>query len=218
LRKIVEHNDWLDIDLLEDYLDGKLDAKMMYRVERESLEDPFVAQALAGLSQSPKRSRQSLSLLQKQLEARVANQEVVKKDAIITWQRLSIAATAALIFLLGSIMFWMKYSNSQKSKATAVVEVNLDPAHKMDKAKPAIGWPGFFIYLKENNQLNKGSRLGKSVELSFSINKEGKPASIKIDKGLGSPYDEEAIRLLKVGPVWEVPSDPTHVTKLNIEF
>ena len=50
------NKDWLDIGTLEDYLDGKLDTKTMNRVEREALEDPFVAEALAGLSESPKRS------------------------------------------------------------------------------------------------------------------------------------------------------------------
>ena len=52
----MSYNEWLDIDVLEDYLDGKLDAKAMHQVEKLSLEDPFVAEALAGLSQSPKRT------------------------------------------------------------------------------------------------------------------------------------------------------------------
>jgi hypothetical protein len=214
----VEHNDWLDMDVLEDYLDGKLDAKMMYRVEREALEDPFVAQALAGLSQSPRRSRQSVSLLQKQLENRIAGQQEDKKKSVITWQRLSIGATAALIFVLGSIMFWMKYNNSQKLKTPAVVEVNLDPAHTLDAVEPKIGWPAFFTYLKENNRLNTSRKIGKSVALSFSIGKDGKPTQIKVDKGLGKVYDEEAIRLIKAGPVWEIPTDPASITKLNIDF
>lgn len=218
MRKIVEDNNWLDIDVLEDYLDGKLDDKMMYRVEREALEDPFVAQALAGLSQSPKRSKQSLSLLQKQLEARIAGHEENKKESVITGQRLSIAATAALIFILGGIIFWMKYNNSQKAKAPAVVEVNLDPAHAMDKAKPVVGWPGYFSYLKENNQLTKNARLGKSVELSFTIGKDGRPANIKVFRSQGKAYDEEALRLLKAGPAWETPPDPAFVMKLNIDF
>jgi len=214
----VEHSDWLDIDVLEDYLDGKLDDKMMYRVEREALEDPFVAQALAGLSQAPKRSRQSLSLLQKQLETRIAGHEESKKESVITGQRLSIAATAALIFILGGIIFWMKYNNNQKAKAPAVVEVNLDPAHAMDKAKPVIGWPGYFSYLKENNQLTRKGKLGKAVEVSFSIDRDGRPSNIRVDKTLGKGYDAEALRLIKAGPVWEIPSDPAHIVKLNIDF
>lgn len=214
----MEDSNWLDIDVLEDYLDGKLDDKMMYRVEREALEDPFVAQALAGLSQSPKRSRQSLSLLQKQLETRIAGHEESKKESVITGQRLSIAATAALIFILGGIIFWMKYNNNQKAKAPAVVEVNLDPAHAMDKAKPTVGWPGYFSYLKENNQLTKKETIGKSVELSFTIGKNGRPENVRVYKSLGKAYDAEALRLLKAGPNWEIPPDPAFVMKLNIDF
>lgn len=111
------NRDWLDIGVLEDYLDGKLDAKTMNRVEREALDDPFVAEALAGLSESPKRSLQSLSLLQKQLHQRIAEQHHVKETSVITWQRLSIAATAAVMFVAVSIMFWMRENNQQKELA-----------------------------------------------------------------------------------------------------
>lgn len=111
------NKDWLDIGVLEDYLDGKLDAKTMNRVEREALEDPFVAEALAGLSESPKRSLQSLSLLQKQLQERVAEQHSLKKTSVVTWQRLSIAAAAAVMFIAVSVMFWMRENNLQKELA-----------------------------------------------------------------------------------------------------
>jgi hypothetical protein len=123
------NNDWLDIAVLEDYLDGKLDSKTMNRVEREALEDPFVAQALAGLSASPKRSLASISLLQKQLQDRIAQQQTSKKASIITWQRLSIAATAAVMFITGGIVFWMKQVNYQQmaAKQPKKVEVMIAP-------------------------------------------------------------------------------------------
>jgi hypothetical protein len=111
------NKDWLDITLLEDYLEGKLDPRTMNRVEREALEDPFVAEALAGLSTSPKRSLESISLLQKQLQERIAEQRYIKKTAVITWQRLSIAATAAVLFVSVGIIFWMKQSNYQDTLA-----------------------------------------------------------------------------------------------------
>ncbi len=122
------NNDWLDIDVLEDYLDGKLDAKEMYRVERISLEDPFVAEALAGLSESKKRT-QSLSLLQKQLQERVAQKPIEKKMWRITSQRLSIAAAAAVLFVTVSLLFWMKESNRREmtAKNAKKVEVNAAP-------------------------------------------------------------------------------------------
>ncbi|MEQ7798478.1 hypothetical protein ABDJ41_01595 [Pedobacter sp. ASV1-7] len=119
------NKDWLDIDVLEDYLDGKLDAKTMNRVEREALEDPFVAEALAGLSASPKRSLQSISLLQKQLHERVAEHKNFKKTSVITWQRLSIAAAAAVMFVAVSVMFWMKENNYQKELAGRAKKVDV---------------------------------------------------------------------------------------------
>jgi hypothetical protein len=126
----VVNKDWLDIDVLEDYLDGKLDAKTMNRVEREALEDPFVAEALAGLSASPKRSLQSISLLQKQLQDRIAEQRSIKKTSVITWQRLSIAATAAVLFVAVSIVFWMKENNRQKELAALPKKVDVTIAPK----------------------------------------------------------------------------------------
>lgn len=101
------NNDWLDIDVLEDYLDGKLDAKAMHFVERQALEDPFVAEALEGLKQSPKR-KQTLSILQKQLYDRVAEKPIKRKLWGITTQRLSIAATATVAFIAVSILFFMQ--------------------------------------------------------------------------------------------------------------
>lgn len=213
-------NEWLTIDVLEDYLDGNLDAKMMNRVERESLEDPFVAQALAGLSASPKRSLNALSLLQKQLESRVAEQHQQKTRSVVTWQRLSIAAAAAVIFIAVSIVFWMRQNSNfrQSATQTKTVEVNLDPAHNMEAVKPVGGWAAFFVYVKKNNTLTASGKIGKTVELSFTIDASGKPADIKVIKSPGPRYSTESIRLLQAGPAWEIPADRTKTTRVNIDF
>lgn len=133
------NNDWLDIDVLEDYLDGKLDAKGMHFIERQALDDPFVAEALEGLRQSPKR-KQTLSILQKQLYDRVSQKPVKRKMWGITTQRLSIAATATVAFIAVSILFFMRETNrknaeiaSRKSKGTIV---NLDSSNAIASAKP----------------------------------------------------------------------------------
>jgi hypothetical protein len=134
------NKDWLDIGILEDYLDGKLDAKTMNRVEREALDDPFVAEALAGLSESPKRSLHSLSLLQKQLQERIAHHQTVKKTSVITWQRLSIAAAAAVMFISVSIMFWMRENNHQNELAgrPKKVEVTIAAQDSMEDKAPVV--------------------------------------------------------------------------------
>lgn len=130
----MSNNEWLDIDVLEDYLDGKLDAKTMHKIERISLEDPFVAQALAGLSQSPKRV-QSLSLLQKQLQDRIAQKPIEKKRWTITSQRLSIAAAAAVLFVTVSVLFWMKGNNNKQLENQQAKNVDVNIAPQVDKSE-----------------------------------------------------------------------------------
>lgn len=124
----MSYNEWLDIEVLEDYLDGKLDSKTMHQVEKLSLEDPFVAEALAGLSQSPRRTH-NLSLLQKQLQERIAQKPLEQKRWRITSQRLSIAAAAAVLFVTVSILFWMKENSRQQTIAqqNKNVEVKIAP-------------------------------------------------------------------------------------------
>jgi hypothetical protein len=135
------NNDWLDIELLEDYLDGKLDSKAMHEIEKQALEDPFVAQALAGLSESPKRASKSVSLLQKQLYDRIAQQQVSKKESVFTWQRLSVAAAAAVMFISVSIIFFMRDQENRRQQAKADnqpknIEVNIAPSPSaVDSAK-----------------------------------------------------------------------------------
>ena len=133
------NNDWLDIDVLEDYLDGKLDAKAMHFVERQALEDPFVAEALEGLKQSPKR-KQTLSILQKQLYDRVSEKPIKRKLWGITTQRLSIAATATVAFIAVSILFFMRETSRRNAEFAARrskgVIVNLDTNNAIATVRP----------------------------------------------------------------------------------
>ncbi|WAC42149.1 hypothetical protein [Pedobacter sp. SL55] len=148
MKRTVGNNEWLDIDVLDDYLEGKLDSGMMHKVERISLEDPFIAQALEGLSAAKKRT-QTFSLLQKQLQERVAQKPVERKMWRITSHRLSIAATAAVLFITAGVLFWMRESNRRQQLEIAnnrpkQIEVNIKPevaavapADTLSSAKPA---------------------------------------------------------------------------------
>lgn len=218
MKKIVVNKDWLDIDVLEDYLDGKLNERDMHMVEKYALEDPFVAEALAGLSVSPKRSLQSLSLLQKQLHDRIAVQATHKRKSVITWQRLSIAATAAVMFISVSIVFWMKNNaDRQQAKKVEVVLAPKETAKGATGATPAGGYEAYKDYLEKNNKL-KNNKIGQSVTLSFKINEYGDPEEIKVIDSRGKKYDDEAIRLLKVGPRWETPGEGPGQGTIEIYF
>ena len=183
------NKDWLDISVLEDYLDGKLDGKAMNRVEREALEDPFVAEALDGLSRSPKRSLESISMLQKQLQERVAEQHRIKKASVITWQRLSVAAAAAVLFISVGIIFWMKQNNYQEmlAKRPKKVDVNLAPR----EFKDTLIQPGVELArakTKEEtlrkNAIERAIAVSKSKEALASI---GKPRNRSITTAEPAP-------------------------------
>lgn len=296
------------MDVLEDYLDGKLDARSMHQVEKHALEDPFVAEALAGLSASPKRSLQSLSLLQQQLQDRIAGQTTHKKKSIVTWQRLSIAAAAAVMFISVSIVFWMKnntYTDKMAGqpkkvevtlapKESAVVAASPKPSPavegrvsttetqvkadgEVDKAiaaaksntyaavrpktkkrneqsmekmaapvvaamdvkdsaikpqgyamarsskmavsspEPEGGYENYSTYVAKNKRLQKNEE-NPYVLLSFRVNEQGKAIDFKVLSRSAKEYAEEAIRLVKEGPVWVLPKQGTNETTLQIDF
>ena len=217
------NSDWLDIELLEDYLDGKLDSKAMHQIERQALEDPFVAQALAGLSESPRRAKQSVSLLQKQLYERIAEQQVQKKRTVYTWQRLSVAAAAAVMFISVSIIFVLRVRQNREQLAKRepkVVEVNMAPVITPASgiAAPVGGWEELDKYVRSHNRLASTGKPERSVEVSFMIDKAGNPVAVKVTKSAAKDLDQEAIRLIKDGPRWQQPTIPEGKINYTIIF
>ena len=122
---------------IQQYLEGKLDAQAAYELEKQALDDPFLWDALEGYSvyRDPV---EDLSILQRQLHERIVHLQENKKVFDLTWQRLSIAAAAAVMFISAGILFWM---NSQKipeqlaSQSQKPVEVNI---LEQDSIKPVI--------------------------------------------------------------------------------
>lgn len=180
------NNDWLDIDVLEDYLDGKLDAKAMHFVERQALEDPFVAEALEGLKQSPKR-KQTLSILQKQLYDRVSEKPIKRKLWGITTQRLSIAATATVAFIAVSILFFMRETNRRSAevasrKANGVI-VNLDSNTAIASAEPK----------KSDSVASKAALIDKAIKDAKTGDLAKNTKSAPIVKNVEKDLEAEAV-------------------------
>ena len=207
------NKDWSTTAILEDYLRGNLTPQDMYQVELQAMEDPFVAEALAGLSATGD-GLQSMSLLQKQLYARVAQQKSHQKESVVTWQRLSIAAAAAVLFISVGIVFWMKDNVNReqlaRQKAAAVTE-----ATYVTTAQPVGGYPAYQKYIDQNNRL-KGTKVNAQVSLTFLV-VGGKAEGFEVLKSPGKAYSEEAIRLVKEGPKWELSSGSNKVS-LSIGF
>ena len=98
---------------IQQYLEGKLDSGLMHQLEKQAQEDPFLWEALEGYTNTSDASR-DLSILQRQLHERIVHLQENKKVFDLTWQRLSVAAAAAVLFIAAGILFWM---NSYKPNA-----------------------------------------------------------------------------------------------------
>lgn len=225
------NNEWLDIEVLDDYLEGKLDAGMMHKVERISLEDPFVAQALAGLTEAKKRT-QTLSILQRQLQERVAEKPVERKMWRMASHRLSIAATAAVLFLTVSVLFWMRENQRQQQTELAAnkakhIEIDLKPQVAAAAPSADSGFASVATNAVDKNKvedafdktLSKGSQAiasnrSKNVVAAASqdpvlLDKQPAAASFKRE------HAESPMSV--VGPVKSVPTPPVQALESRAE-
>lgn len=72
-------------------------------------------------------------------------------------------------------------------------------------AQPTVSPDDYLKYLQKNLKKSKqaiDNQIVGNVTVEFKVNKEGKLSDFKIIKSLGYGCDEEAIRVIKEGPVW----------------
>ena len=94
--------------------------------------------------------------------------------------------------------------NKKSVTAGTVVKGN-EQANKDITPQPVIGKRKFKKYLKENLVRptdEKCAQVKGKVVLTFLVNKEGRPFSIKVKESLCESSDKEAIRLIQEGPDW----------------
>lgn len=216
---------------IQQYLEGKLDPELAHQLEKQALDDPFLWEALEGYSvyRDP---AADLSILQRQLHERIVHLQESKKVFDLSWQRLSVAAAAAVMFVTAGILFWM---NSQKSpeqlasQSQKPVEVNVidrDSVESVIVAKdesvnaPNSGWLSYREYLEQNaKKFDPTLRISGSVSVSFKVGSNGKLSDIKVVKGLSEPYDKESIRIIRNGSDWTPPADgKPYNAQLEIRF
>ena len=204
---------------IQKYLEGKLDTELAHQLEKQALDDPFLWEALEGYSvyRDP---AADLSILQRQLHERIVHLQENKKVFDLSWQRLSVAAAAAVMFVTAGILFWM---NSQKSpqqlasqsqKPVEVSVIDRDSVELVIRTKnnsvnaPKSGWLPYREYLDQNTKKFVPTlRLSGSVLVSFKVGSDGKLSDIKVFKGLSQTYDREAMRIIRNGPDWTPPAD-----------
>lgn len=88
-------------------------------------------------------------------------------------------------------------------------------------ASPLIGDRSYNKYLRQNLRYPPKAaeaNIHGTVILEFDLNPEGTPISFRIIKSLGYGCDEEAIRLIREGPKWDVGAAQVKMGRMEIGF
>lgn len=136
-------NNLADSLSIQQYHEGLLDPREMHELEKKALEDPFLADALEGFGYAEVPG-EHLSLLQRQLHERIVHAQENKKVLDSSWQRLSVAAAAAVLFITSGILFWMNTNQPEPGDTGAErrVEVSLAPDSIAEASAPSQANPG----------------------------------------------------------------------------
>lgn len=105
-------------------------------------------------------------------------------------------------------------SSFEKKKQSKAQGVYKAPA----TAAPAVGTDAYETYLAQNLRYPDAARkngIQGVVKLRFTVNAAGKLSNFKVLQKLGYGCDEEAIRLLKEGPAWQISGD---ARKVQVEW
>lgn len=116
--------------LIRQYLAGELDDKAMHALERQALDDPFLAEALEGFDQHSPDQQIHLDDLQARLAARIAESRQTK--VVPMYYRW--AAAAAILLLVTSGAWWIW--NQQLPKERPIVKVEEQHADSTAAATP----------------------------------------------------------------------------------
>ncbi|HYK77390.1 MAG TPA: energy transducer TonB [Daejeonella sp.] len=220
-------NNWPDNITIQHYLQGTLDAELMHELEKQALEDPFLKDALEGYAHVTG-ADVGLSILQRQLHERIAQKQEDKKIFDLSWQRLSVAAAAAVMFILAGILFWMKKPLPQPLANQKQVEVDLGSNSSENlkqvlrfSVQPAKGWEDYQKYLAEGIRQAKNNTIHArgTVIVGFTVNPDGQLSQFQIIQGLTKACNDIALRLIKEGPAWQASSDgQAKPVTIEIEF
>ncbi|GAB3489660.1 hypothetical protein GCM10027341_00340 [Spirosoma knui] len=102
-------NDQLTFDDLKAYQDGRLSGPARYRVERLLLEDPFYADALAGLEamqQTATPTAEQLASLRNALHDRIHESATKRR----LWPLWIATTTAAILFMLAMAIYFIFFA------------------------------------------------------------------------------------------------------------
>lgn len=197
---------------IQKYLNGQLSPEDMHNLEREALNDPLLDEAIEGYRLQKDVDHGRLSLLQQRLAARIAGTQKERDRFYFGSHRISIAATAAVLFILVIVLYYMRSQIVGSAPEQRVVEVEL-PGHNLDQASmqisaqvlastegvpadavPVGGWENFDRFLRDHADF---TGVTGAVDLQFQIGSAGNPEEIEVLGDADPLLAGEAIRLLQ---------------------
>jgi lysophospholipase L1-like esterase len=98
------HNKPVSEELIRQYLAGELDDKAMHALERQALDDPFLADALEGYTAHEPDQSAHLADLENRLEQRVNRDKGKVRIMYYRW-----ASAAAILLILGLSFIWINH-------------------------------------------------------------------------------------------------------------
>ncbi len=87
--------------------------------------------------------------------------------------------------------------------------------------EPADGWDNYNTYVANNLDIPesalKNDRHGE-VEITFDVKANGTISNIRVNKSLGTDYDEAAKRLIQEGPQWKIKKGKKTSASIKVQF
>lgn len=123
-------NHHVDPELIRRYLAGELDNKAMHALEKQAMDDPFLAEALDGYAERKPDQRIHLADLNKRLAMRVQDRE--EKNGMVFRLNYRWMAAAGVLLLIGISMLWVWQRSPQVARSVAYKDANVSDSSITD--------------------------------------------------------------------------------------
>lgn len=107
-----------DILQIKKYLEGKLDTRAMYELERRALDDPFLMDAIEGYESAGNQNKATV-----ELAANLHNRLLKPKARVISFSTLAMAASVIAVLGVGG---WWMFSRPVVNKTAVVAQLESD--------------------------------------------------------------------------------------------
>lgn len=193
-----------DILYIQQYLEGRLSPEQMYELERAALDDELLQDAIDGYRSTNSVDHKQLSLLQKRFAARIETHLENKNTTYFTWQRLTIASLAGLLFIVIAVLFWMTQNPDRSTQTNTQVGALTVQEKVMVRAiegdlVPKVGWTGLRDHVSISNI---PAAVGEKVIVQFELTDQ-RPTNIHFISQHAEPVEGAITKMLEEGTTWE---------------